>query len=215
MLPSSRRRCTLPRRARWVCARATSLPRHGLRFTTSYHTQFPQYLRERFPIPLRVSYAAAAPVSRRRRALHGEHRFDAQGTARGVQQPRALAARCRHEEFRPRQGLFDLPRPIAAYVGRVAVEKNVDAFLRMPWAGSKLVIGRWAGARAAAAAVSGRHLSPATIRRRAGRPSGRGRRPRVSEPDRHFRPRHPGNATRGPRETVAPALALQAKCLRN
>src|SRR3974390_1498477 len=30
----------------------------GMRFTTSYHTQFPQYLRARFPIPLRVSYGA-------------------------------------------------------------------------------------------------------------------------------------------------------------
>jgi glycosyltransferase involved in cell wall biosynthesis len=34
-----------------------------------------------------------------------------------------------------------MPRPVAAYVGRVAVEKNIDAFLRMPWRGSKLVIG--------------------------------------------------------------------------
>ncbi len=46
------------------------------------------------------------------------------------------------EKFRPRpKNLFDLPRPIAAYVGRVAVEKNIDAFLGMPWAGSKIVIG--------------------------------------------------------------------------
>ncbi len=46
------------------------------------------------------------------------------------------------ELFRPYdKNLLDLPRPIAVYVGRVAVEKNVDAFLRMPWHGSKLVIG--------------------------------------------------------------------------
>jgi glycosyltransferase involved in cell wall biosynthesis len=44
--------------------------------------------------------------------------------------------------FRPRSKEFlQLPRPIAAYVGRVAIEKNVDAFLRMPWEGSKIVIG--------------------------------------------------------------------------
>jgi glycosyltransferase involved in cell wall biosynthesis len=44
--------------------------------------------------------------------------------------------------FRPRAKEFlQLPRPIAAYVGRVAIEKNVDAFLRMPWHGSKVVIG--------------------------------------------------------------------------
>ncbi|HXR90512.1 MAG TPA: glycosyltransferase, partial [Steroidobacteraceae bacterium] len=32
--------------------------RHGLRFTTSYHTQFPQYLRQRFPVPTALSYRA-------------------------------------------------------------------------------------------------------------------------------------------------------------
>jgi glycosyltransferase involved in cell wall biosynthesis len=46
------------------------------------------------------------------------------------------------ELFRPRSKDFlDLPRPIAAYVGRVAIEKNVNAFLSMPWSGSKIVIG--------------------------------------------------------------------------
>ena len=44
--------------------------------------------------------------------------------------------------FRPRaKDFLALPRPIAAYVGRVAVEKNVAAFLRMTWSGSKIVIG--------------------------------------------------------------------------
>jgi glycosyltransferase involved in cell wall biosynthesis len=56
-----------------------------------------------------------------------------------------LAAWCRGvdtELFRPGPKEFlRLPRPIAAYVGRVAVEKNVEAFLRMPWEGSKIVIG--------------------------------------------------------------------------
>lgn len=46
------------------------------------------------------------------------------------------------ELFRPRSKDFlSLPRPIAAYVGRLAVEKNIDAFLQMSWSGSKLVIG--------------------------------------------------------------------------
>ena len=44
--------------------------------------------------------------------------------------------------FKPGDKSFlPLPRPIAAYVGRVAVEKNVEAFLRMDWHGSKVVIG--------------------------------------------------------------------------
>ena len=46
------------------------------------------------------------------------------------------------EVFKPHaKDFLALPRPIAAYVGRVAVEKNIDAFLLMPWNGSKIVIG--------------------------------------------------------------------------
>jgi glycosyltransferase involved in cell wall biosynthesis len=44
--------------------------------------------------------------------------------------------------FRPRaRDLLPWPRPIAVYVGRVAIEKNIDAFLGMPWKGSKVVVG--------------------------------------------------------------------------
>jgi glycosyltransferase involved in cell wall biosynthesis len=44
--------------------------------------------------------------------------------------------------FRPRgKSFLDLPRPIAVYVGRLAVEKNLGAFLGMDWSGSKLVVG--------------------------------------------------------------------------
>jgi glycosyltransferase involved in cell wall biosynthesis len=117
--------------------------RHGVPFTTSYHTQFPQYLRARFPIPLGISYrllrwfhgaAARCMVSttsvRRDLAAHG---FENLATwRRGVDT----------EVFKPHpKDLLTLPRPIAAYVGRVAVEKNIDAFLKMAWSGSKIVIG--------------------------------------------------------------------------
>ena len=117
--------------------------RHGVAFTTSYHTQFPQYLRARFPIPLGISYrllrwfhgaAARCMVStasvRRDLAAHG---FENLATwRRGVDT----------EVFKPHpKDLLTLPRPIAAYVGRVAVEKNIDAFLKMAWSGSKIVIG--------------------------------------------------------------------------
>lgn len=117
--------------------------RHGLRFTTSYHTRFPEYLRQRLPVPLAWSYAAL-------------RRFHRAGTQCMVSTPsmhRLLAARgfrnlvmwrrgVDAQLFRPRDKAFlDLPRPIAAYVGRLAVEKNVEAFLGMAWQGSKLVIG--------------------------------------------------------------------------
>ena len=115
----------------------------GVRFTTSYHTQFPQYVRARFPIPLRVSYgvlrrfhgsAVRCMVSTpSMRAELGKHGF-----SNLAHWPRGVDT----EKFRPKlKDFLRLPRPIAAYVGRVAIEKNIDAFLTMPWAGSKIVVG--------------------------------------------------------------------------
>src|SRR5258708_10407907 len=117
--------------------------RSGMRFTTSYHTQFPQYLRARFPIPLGVSYralrwfhgaAARCMVStasvRNDLAAHG---FENLATwRRGVDT----------DMFKPHpKDILTLPRPIAPYVARLSVEKNIDAFLKMAWTGSKIVIG--------------------------------------------------------------------------
>jgi glycosyltransferase involved in cell wall biosynthesis len=117
--------------------------RSGLKFTTSYHTQFPQYLRARYPVPLALSY-------RLFRWFHGAATRCMVSTA-SVREDLArhgfcnLAAWRRGVDtavFRPRGKEFlRLPRPIAAYIGRLAVEKNVDAFMKMAWPGSKLVIG--------------------------------------------------------------------------
>jgi glycosyltransferase involved in cell wall biosynthesis len=117
--------------------------RHQMRFTTSYHTQFPQYLRARFPIPVGFSYwalhrfhGAAVRCMVSTRSLRDELQ------SRGF---RNLATWQRGVDtgvFKPGpKDFLDLPRPVAAYVGRVAVEKNIEAFLRMPWHGSKIVIG--------------------------------------------------------------------------
>ncbi len=115
----------------------------GLRFTTSYHTQFPQYLRSRLPIPVSVSYSVL-------RWFHGAGQacmastpgVEADLAARGFRNLVRWRRGVDTDLFRPRDKEFlTLPRPIAAYVGRVAVEKNVDAFLRIPWNGTKMVIG--------------------------------------------------------------------------
>jgi glycosyltransferase involved in cell wall biosynthesis len=118
--------------------------RRRLPFTTSYHTRFPEYVHARFPVPLALAYAwvrwfhrssAAVMVATRsiRRDLE----------ARGFDK---IADWCRGvdtELFRPdREPALQLPRPVHLYVGRVAVEKNLEAFLAMPiGAGSKLVVG--------------------------------------------------------------------------
>jgi glycosyltransferase involved in cell wall biosynthesis len=116
---------------------------NDLKFTTSYHTQFPQYLQERYPIPLWASYAAL-------RWFHnaGERCMVSTKSMQEQLEQRGFGKIARWQRgvdttiFRPYDKTFlDLPRPVAAYVGRVAVEKNIDAFLRMPWKGSKIVVG--------------------------------------------------------------------------
>ena len=125
-----------------LAARSYALS-HQWKFTTSYHTQFPQYLGKRLPVPLSWSYAAlrwfhgaASHCMVSTRSVHAE--LVGRGFRNLVQWQRGVDT----DLFRPvgKSGL-DLPRPIAAYVGRVAVEKNLDAFLAMSWPGSKLVIG--------------------------------------------------------------------------
>jgi glycosyltransferase involved in cell wall biosynthesis len=117
--------------------------RHEMRFTTSYHTQFPQYLRARFPIPIRFSYWAL-------RRFHGAAVRCMVSTAsvrselksRGFENLASWRRGVDTELFKPgSKDFLNLPRPVAAYVGRIAVEKNVEAFLAMPWAGSKIAIG--------------------------------------------------------------------------
>ena len=115
----------------------------GLRFTTSYHTQFPQYLRSRFPIPYGLSYTALRWFhGAAERCMVSTPSVAAQLAARGFSNLARWHRGVDTQLFQPRPKRFlDLPRPIAAYVGRLAIEKNIDAFLQMPWAGSKLVIG--------------------------------------------------------------------------
>ena len=116
---------------------------HGLRFTTSYHTQFPQYLRSRLPIPIGLSYLFLRWFhSGAHSCMVSTPTVHAQLAERGFRNLARWRRGVDTELFRPRSKQFlTLPRPIAAYAGRVAVEKNVEAFLRMPWVGSKIVIG--------------------------------------------------------------------------
>jgi len=117
--------------------------RHGWRFTTSYHTQFPQYLKSRWPIPLWLSYAALRRYhAAAQRCMVSTQSVENELHKRGFRNLVRWQRGVDTELFRPRSKEFlRLPRPIAAYVGRLAVEKNVGAFLQMPWRGSKIVIG--------------------------------------------------------------------------
>lgn len=125
-----------------AAARKWCLRRH-FPFTTSYHTQFPEYVRARVPIPLAVSYAhlrrfhsAAARTMVATPAM--QRLLESRGFKNIVRWTRGVDVSL----FRPRdKGFLDFPRPIAMYVGRVAIEKNIEAFLKLDLPGTKVVVG--------------------------------------------------------------------------
>jgi glycosyltransferase involved in cell wall biosynthesis len=114
-------------------------------FSTSYHTRFPEYVAARFPVPVRWLHGfvrwfhnagngcmvATASLEREltKLGLNNLLRWS-RGIDQTVFHPMAL-------DERP----FDLPRPIFMTVGRVAVEKNLPAFLDLDLPGSKVVVG--------------------------------------------------------------------------
>src|SRR5467141_3163727 len=117
--------------------------RRKLAFTTSYTTRFPEYIAVRSIVPATLSYAvlrhfhaAAAMTMVATASLRqelGARGFRKLGTwTRGVDT----------DLFTPNDPAeLDLPRPIFMTVGRVAVEKNLEAFLSLDLPGSKVVIG--------------------------------------------------------------------------
>jgi glycosyltransferase involved in cell wall biosynthesis len=117
--------------------------RHKLAFTTSYTTRFPEYIAVRSIIPASFSYAVlrhfhaaaamtmiATPSLRQELSAKGFRRLGFWG--RGVD-PTLFAPDDPAE--------LDLPRPIFMTMGRVAVEKNIEAFLALDLPGSKVVVG--------------------------------------------------------------------------
>src|SRR3984885_1666150 len=116
--------------------------RHRLPFTTSFHTRFPEYISARLPIPeswiwagLRWFHGASRAVMAATPALATELRQ--RGFRNVVLWPRGVDAKL----FHPRAVDLGLPRPIFVCVGRVAVEKNLEAFLDLDLPGTKLIVG--------------------------------------------------------------------------
>lgn len=115
----------------------------GEAFTTSYHTRFPEYVRARVPVPerwlywwLRRFHNAGAGILVATPSLAKEL------VDRGFANVRLWTRGVDTEFYRPdRAGVLDLPRPIFLSVGRVAVEKNLPAFLDLDLPGSKVVVG--------------------------------------------------------------------------
>ncbi|HTQ82962.1 MAG TPA: glycosyltransferase family 1 protein [Pseudolabrys sp.] len=121
--------------------------RRGMPFTTSFHTRFPDYIAERFPLAqqfacdvswgwLRRFHSSAAAVLAATPTLVRE--LEERGFHDVKLWPRGVDT----ELFQPgKAAAVTWPRPIFLTVGRLAVEKNVEAFLKLDLPGTKLVVG--------------------------------------------------------------------------
>ena len=116
---------------------------NDLPFTTSYHTQFPEYIRARAPVPLSIGYAMVRRFHRPavRTMVPSQYMRDTL-VNRGFEDVIVWSRGVDATLFKPGpRDILDYKRPIAVYLGRVAVEKNIEAFLDLDLPGSKMVIG--------------------------------------------------------------------------
>jgi len=126
----------------WAASKAAKAL--GWRYTTAYHTRFPEYIQARFGVPLSLSYAVF------RRFHAGAHAvlaptpaviaaLDERGFSRVVHWSRGVD----HSIFKPADPppLRNPERPVFLYAGRLAVEKNIEAFLKIDLPGEKWVAG--------------------------------------------------------------------------
>ncbi len=128
-----------------LAARRWCLDR-GVPFTTAYHTQFPDYVAKRTGLPaaaiwpyIRWFHAPASAV------LASTPQIREELAAQGITQLAHWGRGVDLGLFRPdgprHPGMQDLAGPIQLYVGRVAVEKNIEAFLALNTSGTKVIVG--------------------------------------------------------------------------
>jgi glycosyltransferase involved in cell wall biosynthesis len=118
--------------------------KRGWTFTTAFHTRFPEYLRARTRVPTRLSYAWLRRFHAAGRGLMvATESLRQELQARGFRDLREWSRGVDLAQFQmePREAYEGLARPIFLYVGRVAVEKNIGAFLGLDLPGTKVVVG--------------------------------------------------------------------------
>jgi glycosyltransferase involved in cell wall biosynthesis len=116
---------------------------HKRIFTTSYHTRFPEYVSAHAHIPEWLTYAGLryfhAPSAA---VMAPTPTIGADLTRRGFSRVRLWTRGVNHDVYRPRsRRTLDLPRPIFLSVGRVSVEKNLEALLGLDLPGSTVIVG--------------------------------------------------------------------------
>ena len=133
---------TLGMAARSVCLK------HKFPYTTSYHTRFPEYVSARFPVPLSAGYAFMRWFHKYsgRVMVSTQSMRDELGD-RGFNNVAKWSRGVDIEVFHPDKRGVDggvykgLPKPIFLNVGRISVEKNIEAFLKLDLPGTKVIVG--------------------------------------------------------------------------
>jgi len=129
---------TLGMGARAICLR------YSIPFTTSFHTRFPEYVTARFPFIkeemvyrfLRWFHGPATAMMVATPALKSELE------AKGFRNLKIWSRGVDTDAFRPiADATLPYERPIWLYVGRIAVEKNIEAFLKLDLPGTKVLVG--------------------------------------------------------------------------
>jgi len=119
--------------------------KNGMPFSTSYHTRFPEYVSARLPIPASMLYGMVRRFHNAGNVcMVATQTLESDLASRGFRNLKRWSRGIDHGLYAPQplaDNPYGLPRPIFLQVGRVAVEKNLEAFLKLDLPGSKIVIG--------------------------------------------------------------------------
>ena len=118
--------------------------KHNLSFTTSYHTLFAEYVNLRFKIPVSVGYRFLKWFHQpSKKIMVATQSVESDLITRGFKNQIVRWSRGVNTEFYypMDKNYLPHPRPISMFVGRVAVEKNLEAFLSLDAPGTKVVVG--------------------------------------------------------------------------
>ena len=116
--------------------------RNGLAFTSAYHTRFPEYVHARTKLPLKITYSFLRWFhSRSELVMVPTEEVKKDLIKYEIGNPKIWSRGVDLEIFKPKKGRKKNKKPILLNVGRVAVEKNLEAFLKIDLPYEKWVVG--------------------------------------------------------------------------